>query len=280
MDKCLVRDEKGLSGELFKPLGYQLATQAVLAGSAVGTTWFDGLGEPRLALMKVGHRLYLAGSSQQSDSGYQQLQCTLFDELLIEARARGDDGFLLYYADPEWEEVLSARIFGDWKVYPGRRNYFELALPNSTWPPHTPVMPEGIQLVKVDGALLAQTGLKHYEDLIEEMHSERESVEDFLSHSFGTVMVGDGSVLGWCLSEYNLNDRCEIGIGTNEAYQRKGLATLAGIHMINQALEKGIRRVGWHCWLRNEGSNATARKLGFKHINEHGAYYLPVNKQE
>ena len=277
MGECLKRDEQGRSKDLFTALAYQLATQAVLAGNAEGMVWVDALSNPTLALMKVGHRLYLAGDSRHARNGIDQLYESLFNQLLPEAKEHGSDGYLLYYSDSGWENVLQATIFAGRTVYPGRRNYYELSLPGSMWqPPYTPVLPHGLSLKVVDEGLMEETRLVHYDALVEEMQSERESVADFMSRSFGTVIVGESAILGWCLSEYNLGERCEIGIATDEAYRRRGLATLEAIHMIRQGIEKGIRRFGWHCWLRNEGSNATARRLGFEHINEHGSYFLPA----
>jgi len=47
----------------------------------------------------------------------------------------------------------------------------------------------------------------HLRDLnyvIEEMQSERLSVEDFLQKSFGYCVIHDEEIMGWCMSEYNV----------------------------------------------------------------------------
>jgi hypothetical protein len=41
------------------------------------------------------------------------------------------------------------------------------------------------------------------EDLLEEMSSDRESVEAFLDNSFGVVALKEDPLAGWCHSEYN-----------------------------------------------------------------------------
>ena len=58
------------------------------------------------------------------------------------------------------------------------------------------------------------------------MCSEHMSVEDFLAHSFGLCPVHSNEVAGWCMAEYNVGDRCEIGIATTEKHRRKGIARL------------------------------------------------------
>ena len=105
----------------------------------------------------------------------------------------------------------------------------------------------------------------------EEMCSERASIEDFLARSFGLCPVHSNEVAGWCMSEYNVGDRCEIGIATAEKHQRKGIATLATWSFLAEAHRRGYTRVGWDCWTRNEASGATARKAGFTLVEEYPA---------
>jgi RimJ/RimL family protein N-acetyltransferase len=73
------------------------------------------------------------------------------------------------------------------------------------------------------------------------------------------------------MSEYNVSDRCEIGIATAEKYQRKGIATLVTWSFLAEAHRRGYTRVGWDCWTRNEASGATARKAGFTLVEEYPA---------
>jgi RimJ/RimL family protein N-acetyltransferase len=106
------------------------------------------------------------------------------------------------------------------------------------------------------------------------MCSERASVEDFLARSFGLCPVHENEIAGWCMSEYNVSGRCEIGIATTEKHQRKGIATLATWSFLAEAHQRGYQRVGWDCWTRNEASTATARKAGFHLIEEYPAVVI------
>ena len=58
-------------------------------------------------------------------------------------------------------------------------------------------MPTGFEMRPVDRALLRNGALKNLGDLIEEMQSERPSVEHFLSRPFGFCLVGRGEIIGW-----------------------------------------------------------------------------------
>jgi len=73
------------------------------------------------------------------------------------------------------------------------------------------------------------------------------------------------------MSEYNVGDRCEIGIATVEKHQRKGIAALVTGSFLAEAHRRGYTRVGWDCWTRNEASGATARKAGFTLVEEYPA---------
>jgi RimJ/RimL family protein N-acetyltransferase len=110
----------------------------------------------------------------------------------------------------------------------------------------------------------------------EEMCSERASVEDFMARSFGICPVYGNEVAGWCMSEYNVGDRCEIGIATTRTHQRKGIASLATQVFLNEAHRRGYQRVGWDCWTNNTPSAATARKAGFTLVEDYPAIVIEL----
>jgi RimJ/RimL family protein N-acetyltransferase len=88
--------------------------------------------------------------------------------------------------------------------------------------------------------------------------------------------VYENEIAGWCMSEYNVGNRCEIGIATAPHHQRKGIATLATWYFLAEAHRRGCTRVGWDCWTRNEASAATARKAGFTLIEEYPAVVVEL----
>lgn len=277
MKAGLTQIEPSQAADLYAPWCDQLATQAVVAGAVPGRVWVDDPRAPTLALMHVSHRLYLAGSTGAPAAAVERLGSTLIDGLLAEVKARGEGGLVLYYLESDWLQTLQDNVFAGRTIYPGRHNVYLLDNLDAGWQlPDLAPLPAGMALVEVDETLLARSELRNHAELLEELQSERPSVAAFLKESFGVCIVSSDAVVTWCLSEYNLGDRCEIGIATDEAHRRQGLATLTAAHMIRQAAARGIRRVGWHCWLRNEPSNATARKLGFRLAAEHGAIFLPA----
>jgi RimJ/RimL family protein N-acetyltransferase len=111
------------------------------------------------------------------------------------------------------------------------------------------------------------------------MCSERPAVADFLEKSFGVVAIHGDELAGWCTSEYNSGNRCEVGIGTLEPYQRRGLATVMGSALVEHALWRGITHIGWHCWASNTLSIATALKIGFQKVGEYSTYIAWFDKR-
>jgi len=153
------------------------------------------------------------------------------------------------------------------------RHYYHLDAGKQTW---NATVPEGYELKLVDSDLLSNKCLENLEDVVEEMQSERLTVGDFLSKSFGCVILRGREIVGWCMSEYNSDNRCELGIATVEAYRRRGLATLTAKTMIRHALDLGINEIGWHCSAENEASIATAKKLGFSKKHDYKVYWISL----
>lgn len=89
----------------------------------------------------------------------------------------------------------------------------------------------------------------------------------FLDHGFGAVAVYDNQV-----ADSVVGDRVDIGVETDEAHQRKGLAYRTTCMALDQAFDRGLRQIGWHCHLVNAPSVETAEKVGFTLQREYRAY--------
>jgi RimJ/RimL family protein N-acetyltransferase len=247
-----------------------LAPLALLAGRASGTVFVDDLANPQAALLRAAHRYYLVGRADLND--FNQRLAQYFNERVVSNLLPGW-GFPLYYAEDGWVEAVGQVILPELTLYQPDRQYYSLDL-DTAQDATAAELPGGFQLRAVDQALLEQANIANMDDLLEEMQSERVSVEEFLANSFGMVLVGDGLVISWCLSEYNLGDNCEVGIATTEGYRQRGFAALTGEAFLRQARSQGIRRVGWHCWARNTPSSAAARRLGFELVKTSPTLYL------
>ncbi len=161
-------------------------------------------------------------------------------------------------------------MLGDLHPIRQERQYYALKEIRHDW---QAMLPEGFDLRQVDVGLLAEGRFKNPEYLTEEMLSERPSVEEFCQKSFGVCLSHEDEIVGWCLSEYNTGDRCEVGIATREDYRHRGIATLMTTAFTELAFSRGVRRVGWHCYAFNTASRATALKAGFEKIADYPSYF-------
>jgi GNAT superfamily N-acetyltransferase len=163
-------------------------------------------------------------------------------------------------------------MFPAYDLYHGTRQYYEI----TDFAPQPALdLPDGFSMQLITAEFLS-SDVAGLDAVKEEMCSERASVEDFLARSFGLCPVHVGEVAGWCMSEYNVADRCEIGIATAPNHQRKGIATLETWSFLSEAHRRGYTRVGWDCWTQNLPSVATARKAGFSLIEEYHAVVVQL----
>jgi RimJ/RimL family protein N-acetyltransferase len=249
---------------LFLPLDLHLTIASTLAGATPGRIAADDPRRPTSAALWFGHKLFLAGDSRNAEF-IRRLAAHFDQNLFPQARQHGQEVFFVFLPDAGWKAQFSA-LFGSnfaRQVDAPRQTYTFRSGVNRFDAAWREKIPAGFRLSPVDARLLARTHLKHMDYLTEETQSERTSVQDFLDRSFGVCLHNDETLAAWCLSEYNTGARCEVGIATVDEYQRQGLGTLVGSAFIEEALRRGVREIGWHCWARNLPSAALARRLGY-----------------
>ncbi len=215
----------------------------------------DDAEAPRAAMTWTGHRLYLAGDVERAG----------FEDALSGFAAEREQ----FVAYPDVETSVDKLLSG-YKVRRRDRLYYEGDPAARVWD----VEPADGYAVERIAEELLERRLTHTDWVRDEMCSERASVEEFLSKSFGFAAVQGGGFACWCMSEYNLGDRCEVGIETAPEHRRRGLATLVASAMFRHAARVGIRRVGWHCWADNAASVATAERLGLRRVTEYPAFFV------
>jgi RimJ/RimL family protein N-acetyltransferase len=242
---------------LFQPLKYHLLIRALFEGNLVAKIFTDGKPQPKAGLIAYNSRFVLGGDPD-SESFNKDI-ATYFRETVLPSR--NGEGFLVTFTSDAWIPTLNTLFAGN-EIILAPRLYFEI-MPDQNLEVN---LPERFSIQPV-AAELMKSNMEGLETLREEMCSERVSVEDFLEKSFGVCTVYENQIVGWCLSEYNTGDRCEIGIATLQPHQKKGIATALTKVFLIEAVKRGYQRVGWDCWERNEASVATARKAGFE--NKH-----------
>lgn len=245
-------------------MDFHLIGRSILAMKTPATIFVDNNEHPKALFAKAGHRYILAGDAEV-DSFNRGVQKQFNEVILPQARAEGLDGFGIYYDTPAWARKIKSLIQGR-EIIHADREYYACRTLKQSW---RELLPEGFHLNKVDPDLLATPDLKHLDTLKEEMTSERPSVDDFLAKSFGVCAVQNNELAGWCLSEYNADGRCEIGIETTSEYRQRGIGTALTLAFLEHAFSHGISEVGWHCFKRNQASARTALKAGFDKVHDY-----------
>jgi GNAT superfamily N-acetyltransferase len=243
---------------------------ALFEGCAAGRLFVDDPAAPRAGMILCNSRLLGAGDGSQIDF-LKEMAHTFADTLIPAHLARGNDAFLMYASGERWDTALQ-QLFPTCNLHHGTRRYYEIT---DFTPQPDLQLPDGFSLQLITPEFLS-SNLAGLDAVKEEMCSERVSVEDFLGRSFGLCPVHANEVAGWCMSEYNVGERCEIGIATVPKHQRKGIATLTTLAFLAEAHRRGYSRVGWDCWTRNTASVATARKAGFTLIEEYPAVLVEL----
>jgi RimJ/RimL family protein N-acetyltransferase len=260
----LAPSEYASARALLAPLDYNLCILSFLAGQTPGQLYTDHATHPASAFVYLGHHIFLAGAAENQPFNTSVRQ--LFQRVILpHNRAAGKDVFMLHFDHAGWLPAAEDILAG---LYPLRRTrqYFECSQRIQDW---RPLIPPGFILQPVSAELVSQSQLQHIDYLREELCSERPTIADFLEKSFGFVIQHENDLASWCLSEYNTNQRCEVGVATVDAYQKRGLATITSLALVEHALSQGTTRIGWHCWRWNTPSAALARKSGFVHQHDY-----------
>lgn len=251
---------------------HQMKLNALAEGSISGQVWTDSA-EPSVTAVMYQNKILIA-SDLDPQALTQKLKPLLMEQLYERRMGWGSEEAMIFWDGEGVREGLMTALQDKCPAY-ALREYYELADPSQC---RAADVPEGYEIVPVDGALLAK-GYGNTEELKNEMCSERISVEAFLAGSFGVCAVKDNELAGWCLSEYNCKAGCEVGIEVVEGHRRKKLALAMVSAFAREAGRRGVQRIGWHCFKYNLPSAATALSAGFKKVLEYGelmCFYNPA----
>lgn len=250
---------------LFKDMTCHLAVVTVLAGILPGRIYVDIPANPGTAILIPSnrHRVYVSGEPDA------RLLADVI-HLLSEESLEESYKFVMYY-DPShpWQPALEQVLLKQ-EIASLARQFYRLREPSWKAPSS---LPEPITINRIDESLVRDTTLVNRDLLLEEVHSESPSLEHFFRQNFGFCAQDGHQLVAWCLAEYHSRDRYELGIETIEAYQRQGIATSLADAVIRHAFAQGATEVGWHCWVANTPSVATALKLGFEKVFDYPVCY-------
>jgi len=157
-----------------------------------------------------------------------------------------------------WEPALAV-ILRPRAVIPDRRLLYTCTRRPESW---RSAIPAGYSIRSIDQDLL-NSGVEIPGKVVQWLDHNFGSRAAFLDHGLGAAAIQDDQIVAWCLADSLVGDCADIGVETDEAHQRKGLAYCTTCTTLEQAFDRGLRQIGWHCHLVNVPSVRTAEKAGF-----------------
>ncbi|WDV47971.1 GNAT family N-acetyltransferase [Clostridiaceae bacterium M8S5] len=258
---------------LFENLDYYLDVNSVIKNRR-GQIFVDNINKPETACIYNKTHLYFAGKENNDEFNDSMIEYIL--EKLFPAMKEAEEiDFLIGYDENSaWEKVLSDKLRD--KHYLGverRRHYMFNEFNNVDLS-----LPEGYEIRKIDKELIDNKKLENIDEIIEWTHTEAwTGIDDFLKNGFGFCIIKDDDIVSWSLADFIVDDKAEIGIETDESYQKKGFATKVVTECIKHCLSEEIKDIGWHCWDDNIGSQKTAEKVGFKLTRKYSVLFGWLN---
>ncbi|NHJ49695.1 MAG: GNAT family N-acetyltransferase [Asgard group archaeon] len=249
--------------ELFSEVEFNLNCMVVINGINPGRIWVDSKEKPTCGfLVDNTWSFFLVGNPNNSEFNA-SVGKILREEIFPISKDQEEvtyGDWVFYFEHQDWFEKI-IDDFGIKDPIPLKRYYYlfeKLFIPD--W---REKIPKGFEMRKIDESLLKQEKLVNLDNAKGWINANYGSEEKFLELGSGFCLVENNEVIAsWCVSDWCVGNRIEIGIVTARDYRRKGLATLCTAAHVEYYHKKGYQ-IGWHCNQDNEGSWRTAEKVGF-----------------
>ena len=149
---------------------------------------------------------------------------------------------------------------------------YERPIGSSDLSPFLVAPPAGYSIHKMNRPLLERSP-KNEENL-----HRYGSLDNFLDKGIAVCILYGDDVVCEAYADMDIMGMREIGIRTQEAHRRRGLATLACAYLI-RLCEEADSRIYWDCAKLNAGSVSLARKLGFQNERAYKllAWFKPLS---
>jgi RimJ/RimL family protein N-acetyltransferase len=216
---------------------------AVLAGGNAGRIFTDDLVRPTWALVwEADDGTLYRGGSYDRNTLFEVVTLLRQEGVVALGFRESDSDLELFPRDPQaGAECLE----------------FDRSIGSSDLSPYLIKPPVGYSIHRMDRTLLERSP-KHEENL-----NRYGSLDNFLDKGIAVCVLHGDEVVCESYADMDIMGVREIGIRTQEAHRRKGLAALACAHLIKLCEEAGSRTY-WDCVKLNKGSVSLARKLGFQ----------------
>lgn len=242
--------------EMFSYTPTQYMLKAMMAGTAPHACYIDREEAPCVCLILEGHCLFVGGDahSPAADKAMDHLAHALLSPSLRKEL----EAIRIVFPNEAWKQKLLRALPGDTvNEYPRCvLSHPAAASAACENPPHIQPITAGM------------AALDNFAMIREEVESTLGSVEKFLAEGFGSALVLENRVCGFCTAEYISPGLCAAGIAVEEAHRRKGYAAQMADAFLPQSAGRGLA-VYWDCWKNNIPSYKTAERAGFGKVSDY-----------
>lgn len=233
-----------------QPMPTEMRCAAVLDGSVAGQIWTDDIHQPTWGVVRetAMGTTFLGGA----------LDAARVKEIIKELQREGDVVFGAYADDRLIALLPTPFEYDGWAI-----NYTDRPL-HQGLDAYLPV-PEACVVRRVDAALF-----KRSVDLAMNIAASG-SIEKAHQDLIGFYLMRGDEILCEAFAHPAAHGIREVGIVTYEAHRQHGYATITCAHLIWECEQLGFQTL-WNCAKQNLGSNALARKFGYRKAQEYRVF--------
>lgn len=251
-------------GALFAPiLRHQIFCAGVLSRLYPGRVFVDNRDNPQTGLVvKDGLWWFLAGDAHNVAFN------TAFNTALYDRTLTGPKGWggMLVCDSVAWDDVIPVLYAPRTPIRTRRLHYVSDSL---TFDPRA-FVPDGFEIRFIDQSL-ADAGVD-IDGSAAKILQLRQNASDPDSKAVGFVALHDGRIVAHAVIDTIVQGEGDIGIYTDGAFRRRGLALATSAALIAYALSHGLRTIHWDVESFNAGSIKTAERLGLRLISQHSMF--------
>lgn len=256
---------------LFPSADHLLVIKGLIEGKCAGKILVDDTKAPKSAAawtMTGDDTIIYMGGSHENPSFREALKKYFVEEIKPESVNQGLDAFEVYPCG-KWEDVLPL-VFGE-DILRERDSYYRLNplrfnQLQQNWREN---IPDGFTLNRAETRDVFEADVPVFKGV-----TPWTSFEKFQEYGFAYYLLEDKTekIVAGCKTKVVTSRGCEVAIGTEEHYRKRGFATLTACATVSEALEKNLDVI-WECYHRNVGSIKTNQKLGFEYLGDEPFYF-------
>ncbi|MBD3861719.1 GNAT family N-acetyltransferase [Bacillus sp. 28A-2] len=238
---------------------YPVFVDAVMDGFIQGNLYVDNAEHPLVYFLEAACGIYYVAGKREAELS----RCLAFIVEAYERQRRRNGRFTVFSANPLTDEMMK-KCLGSHLNEMERHAYVFVPHAHS----HVPAPHQDDRVVRTNEQVITASRAfppSYYKSYWGE-------TARFLSKGIGIAILDGENVVSECVSIFSSEDRVEIDIWTDEACRGKGLALLAGQHMIRACLENE-RTPHWDCDVHHLASIKLAEKLGFQWTKTYRLFY-------